>query len=376
MRRFQYLPDKKTTPNGRLWGGAGAAKAAGRKTRPSRRGRFAWLELPDEELFELRFKDLGVTIEGTWLEGCVNRLNVELASRGILARPHAWLSDEWFSPDNTPGISIPFYLAHPRLTQLERKVALHVEGGTPRTCMQILRHEAGHVIQHAYGLHRRRRWQQLFGPSSQPYPDFYRPDPTSHDYVQHLARWYAQCHPAEDFAETFAVWLTPRSGWRKRYADWPALEKLLYVDELMTEIAGQKPILTNRVDVDPISKLTMTLGEHYRKKQERFDVATPATFDRELQRIFSNDPQGRSAPSAAAFLRRNRDMIRRSVSRWTGEYQLTLDAVLDDMIDRCRVLKLKAPGPEAQLRSKLTAMLNNKAMRSLYGSSHRRWLAV
>ncbi len=158
-------------------------------------------------------------------------------------RPHAWISSEWFSSDDTPGIAIPFYLAHPRLMRLERKMIIDVEGGTVPECMRILRHEAGHVVQHAYQLQRHRRWQQLFGPSSTRYPRYYRPNPASKNYVQHLRLWYAQSHPDEDFAETFAVWLTPRSNWRRRYEGWPALKKLQYVDELMEEIAGQRPLL-------------------------------------------------------------------------------------------------------------------------------------
>ena len=346
------------------------------KSPRKRRAQPAWASLEDADLLKLRLKDLDVSIEGTWLAICLRDLNKELKTRGIVVRAHGWLSDEWFSPDTTPGIAFPFYLAHPRLVRLERKMSIDVEGGTQREAMRILRHEAGHVMQHAYNLHRRRRWQQLFGRSSTRYPDYYRPDPASKDYVQHLGRWYAQCHPDEDFAETFAVWLTPRSAWRKRYADWPALEKLLYVDELMAEIAGEKPILTNQVEVDPISKLTTTLGDHYRNKLEHYSVTTPATFDRELQRIFSSEPRHRGAPSASAFIRRNRAEIRRSVSKWSGEYQLTLDAVLDDMIDRCRALKLRMRGSETRLRQNLTSLLTNRAVRSLYSPSRHRWFAV
>ena len=203
--------------------------------------RFAWARLPDEDLLQVRLKDLKVTVEGTWLQRCLDDLHEELDQRGLRVRPHAWISSEWFSPDDTPGIAIPFYLAHPRLMRLERKMIIDVEGGTVPECMRILRHEAGHVVQHAYQLHRRRRWQQLFGPSSTRYPDSYRPNPASRRYVHHLRLWYAQSHPDEDFAETFAVWLRPRSNWRQRYAGWPALKKLEYVDELMAEIAGTKP---------------------------------------------------------------------------------------------------------------------------------------
>src|SRR5215470_14212339 len=180
--------------------------------------RFPWARLPDEELLQLRLKDLKVKIEGTWLQGCLDALQAELEERGLRVRPHAWVSNEWFSPSDTPGIAIPFYLTHPRLIRLERKMIIDVEGGTVPECMRILRHEAGHVMQHAYQLQTRRPWQQLFGPSSRRYPSYYRPNPASRRYVQHLPLWYAQSHPDEDFAETFAVWLAPRSNWRKRYA--------------------------------------------------------------------------------------------------------------------------------------------------------------
>jgi hypothetical protein len=331
----------------------------------------------DKELLQLRFKDLHLSFEGGALEGCFCSLNDELAGRNILARPHAWISEEWFSPDNTPGIAFPFYLAHPRLAKLERRMMLDVEGGTKRDCMKILRHEAGHVIQHAYKLHRRRKWRELFGKSSTPYPDFYRPNPASKHYVQHLRRWYAQSHPDEDFAETFAVWLTPRSDWRKRYADWPvALAKLEYVDELMTEISGVKPQLTSRIEVDPVNRLTMTLGEHYQRKLDHYAVHQPAKFDGDLQRIFAAKARDRSAPPASTFIRRNRAEIRRAVSRRTGAYQITLDAAIDDMIDRCRALKLRAVGSERSLRTRITALLADKSVHSLYSSSRKQWIAV
>ncbi len=217
--------------------------------------KFGWASLPDEQLLEVRLKDLGVRIKGTWLEGCLERLDDELGQRSIGVRPHTWLSDEWFSPDTTPGIAIPFYLAHPRLMRLERKHILEVEGGSATECLRILRHETGHVVQHAYRLNRRRRWQRHFGRSSLRYPRYYRPNPASRKYVQHLRLWYAQSHPDEDFAETFAVWLSPRSNWRKRYAGWPALKKLEYVDELMAEIADEKPTLTYRFPVDPLDHI-------------------------------------------------------------------------------------------------------------------------
>lgn len=335
-----------------------------------------WAALSDDDLGQVRLKDLKVTIGGTWVEDCLDRLHAEMQQRDIPVRAHAWFADEWFSPHDSPGIAVPFYLAHPRLMRLEKKMVLEVEGGTQRECMQILRHEAGHVLQRAYGLHRRKRWRELFGSSAIPYPDHYRPNPASRRYVQHLRRWYAQCHPDEDFAETFAVWLAPRSNWRTRYADWPALQKLLYVDELMAELAGVTPKLKRRVEIEPISKSSLTLAEHYRAKRERYAIDAPSVFDRDLTRIFSDDPKHRSAPLAAGFIRRSRVDIRKSVARWTGEYPLALDAALEDIADRARIMKLRAPGSEQRMRLELTALLSSKAVHTLYSASRRQTFAV
>jgi hypothetical protein len=341
------------------------------------RRKFNWEELSDEQLLKRRLSSLRVTVEGTWLEVCVDALHAELEERGIRLKPHTWISSEWFSPDNTPGIAIPFYLAHPRLMALEKKKMFDVEGGTWSECMAILRHEAGHTIQHAYQLQRRRRWQQLFGPSSKRYPRYYRPTPASRNFVQHLRLWYAQSHPDEDFAETFAVWLKPRSNWRARYAGWPALKKLEYVDELMDEIAGKRPLLNIRERVDSLHELRETLGEHYKKKQAMYAFDTPKTYDRDLYRLFSANPRHRRSPAASMFIRRHRARIRKLVAKWTGENQLTLDAVLDDMITRCREHNLRAVGSERKLFMDFTVLLTAKTMHALFGpSSRRKWITL
>jgi len=340
------------------------------------RRKFPWESLPDNELLKRRLSGLRVTVEDTWLEDCVHNLHQEMEERGLRLRPHAWISSEWFSPDNTPGIAIPFYLAHPRLMKLEKKMMLDVEGGTYAECMAILRHEAGHTIQHAYQLQRRRRWQQLFGPSSKRYPRWYRPNPGSRRYVQHLRLWYAQSHPDEDFAETFAVWLRPRSNWRTRYAGWPALKKLEYVDELMDEIAGKRPLLTVRERVDPLHELGQTLGEYYKKKQALYAFDPPKTYDRDLYRLFSAEPRHRRSQPASMFIRRHRARIRQLVAKWTGENQLTLDAVLDDMIIRCREHDLRAVGSERKLFMDFTVLLTAKTIHALFGPSKRKWIAL
>ncbi len=327
--------------------------------------------LSESELLDLRFCDLHVQIERTPLEERIAELHLELKARGIAFRPHCWLSDEWFAADGVPGIAIPFYLAHPRLIRLERKLMLEVEGGTENWCMRILRHEAGHAIENAYRLRYLRSWRQTFGPASLPYPDYYSPKPYSRDYVLHLDSWYAQSHPIEDFAETFAVWLKPKSRWRSQYRDWPALKKLEYVDRLMRKISRQKPKVTSRERVDSVATLRTTLREHYEKKRRHYGLDRPSFYDQDLRRLFSDAPTDARCSSAAAFLRRMRPTLRRDVARWTGEAQYTINEVLDGMIQRCRQLKLRLHRPAEEVERDALVLLTVQTMNYLHQGRHR-----
>jgi len=330
-----------------------------------------WARLRDEELLDLRICDLGLRIEGTPLERRIARLHQELRMRRLRFRPHCWLSDEWFSPEGVPGIGIPFYLAHPRLARLERKQVLEVEGGTKEWCMRILRHEAGHAIDTAYRLHRRRKWREVFGKYSQPYPEYYGPKPYSKSYVQHLDQWYAQSHPAEDFAETFAVWLKPRSGWRTHYRGWPALKKLEYVNQLMPGIQEKKPQVVSRRHVASLRTIRKTLREHYEEKRARYGLDHPNFNDSDLRRLFPNGPEHSGRPSAAAFLRRIGPELRRAVALWTGEYQYTINQVLEEMIARCRELDLRLDRRQEQAKRDTLVMLTVQTMNFLHGGHHR-----
>ena len=335
----------------------------------------SWPALDDQALLDVRMADLPLRIEGQ-LADRVAQLRDELGARGLQAALHVYLSDEWFTPDGASSIAIPFYLAHPRLAALEEAQMLEVEGGEHEWCMRILRHEAGHAIDNAYRLRRRRVRRQVFGPPSKPYPDSYTPKPYSKSYVLHLDSWYAQSHPDEDFAETFAVWLKPRSDWRRRYAGWPALNKLEYVDRLMAELDGVTPSHRKREVVDPLRSQSRTLFEHYTYRRAVYSVEYPKTYDDDLLRLFSSEPRHRSRPTAAAFLRAHRADIRRIVSRWTGEYQFSLDQVLTDMIGRCRELRLRVGGNERQLLTDFMVLLTARTMSFLVGQGRRDWIAV
>jgi hypothetical protein len=255
--------------------------------------------------------------------------------------------------------------------KLERAQMLEVEGGTPEWCLQILRHEAGHAFDNAYALRRRRRRVRIFGRPTTEYPDFYLPKPYSKSFVLHLDSWYAQSHPDEDFAETFAVWLAPDSDWRVRYADWPALRKLEYMDELMAEIAGLPPIVASRRRVEPIERLRTTLRRHYARKREHYGLEHPNFYDRDLRRLFSAGDEYRRNRKASRFIHSIRRDVRRLVAEWTGAYQYTIDQVIEDIIHRCQELDLRVAQAEEQTKIDLIIMLTVQVMNYLHSGRHR-----
>ena len=333
-----------------------------------RKKNYAWANYSDEDLLDMRLCDLGVKLEGSWIERPIAKLYDELEAKQIRLRPHIWLSTNWFCPDGVPGFAVPFFLAHPRLMKLERTEMLEVEGGNLPWCMKLLRHETGHALQNAYRLARRKNWQKAFGHNTVPYPETYRPKPTSKNFVLHLYFWYAQSHPAEDFAETFAVWLKPKSRWRTRYEGWPALKKLRYVDELMVSLVDRVPPVRTRRHVDPLRLQRMTLREYYDDKREHYGSGFPHIYDRDLKRLFSELEKDKHHEAASAFLRRNRSKIRSLVAKWTGEYEFTLDQVFSHMMGRCRELRLRAVGSESKLRLDFAILLTMRTMQYLYTS--------
>ncbi len=315
--------------------------------------RYAWETLSDAQLLSLRFRDLGLRIAGTELERAIERLYAELATRGIRFRPHCWLSQEWFSPDGIPGIAIPFYLAHPRLIRLERRLMREVEGGNRNWLMRILRHEAGHAIDSAYRIRRRSGWREVFGPASLPYPDTYRPRPGSRRFVQHLGAWYAQAHPTEDFAETFAVWLKPKSAWRREYSGWRAYAKLEYIDGLAAEIGETRAPVTDRTRIEDIADESSTLREHYERKLSRYRMPRRSGADELLLKVFTAAPRRRTAPKAASVLRDMRNSLRHQIVRSGTFSEYLVHQVLRLMIERCESLDLYVRGPRRELKAHL-----------------------
>jgi Putative zinc-binding metallo-peptidase len=322
-------------------------------SRRPRNPRHAWETLSDDQLLSLRFCDLKLKVQGTELEQAIERLYRELEMRGIRFRPHCWLAQEWFSPDGIPGIAIPFYLAHRRLMSIERRFMREVEGGNRNWLMRILRHEAGHAIDSAYRLRRRSRYRAVFGPASLPYPDTYRPRPGSRRFVQHLGAWYAQAHPTEDFAETFAVWLKPRSPWRREYSGWPAYAKLEFIDALAGEIGHSKPAVLDRSTIEAVNQETRTLREHYEDKLAHTPLQRRSGADELLLKVFTAAPRVRGRMKASTLLRELRLPLRQQTLRSGAFSEYLVHQVLRLMIERCESLNLYVRSSRRGLRAQL-----------------------
>jgi len=337
------------------------------KQLPIKRKAFHWQMLPTEQLLDVRICNLHLKIAGTPLESRIKRLYRELDKKNIRFHPPCYLADEWFCPDGVPIIGIPFYLAHPRLYGLERKMMLEVEGGTEQWCMQLLRHETGHALNYAYRLYRKPRWREIFGPFETRYPGTGPRKPYSRSFVNHLADNYAQAHPDEDFAETFAVWLTPDSCWRERYRSWPALRKLLYIDRLIKGIRDKPPIVRKTETPWSASRMKMTLASYYKKKRRDLRHEFPGFFDPSLRRLFPVKPlPGISASPAAQFLDRRRKRLVNSVALWTGHRKFDIDKTIKLLTIRCDDLDLFIDKQEDECIADTAAFIT-AAMGNIHG---------
>jgi hypothetical protein len=334
----------------------------------------AWVDLGDEALLDKKISQLGLTLTGTSLEPLVQQLYAELTAKGLVFHPPCHVGDEWFVPVGIPAIFVPFFLTHERLRRLERTMMLEVEGESPEWFMRLMRHEAAHAYAYAYQLTRKRKWQRTFGKTSaDDTPDFYRPRPYSHSYVVHLDDWYAQSHPDEDFAETFAVWLTPGLDWRTRFKGWKALQKLEYVEELMKSLAGVPPPYQPGYHVKDFDCLNLKLKTYYARKKKLYEDTYPDFYDRDLRQLFSGtadgaeEMRGEGTPpppvKASRYLRSRRRELLDAVCEPTNEKRYRVNKLLSRLIERCDQLDLHlpatGPAPDLQVAAYITTLVMN-----------------
>jgi len=293
-----------------------------------------------QKLLASPIRELGLKLEGSPMERFVAQLYRELEAKGLSKfRPACYLTDEWGCPSGEPIIGIPFYLADSALAQLEKETH---DLEDAREIMMYLRHEAGHAFTYAYKLHNKPEWKQVFGPFRRPYHDNYRPAPFSRDYVRHLPGWYAQKHPDEDFAETFAVWLTPRSNWRKRYRGWPAMEKLRFLDRLSRKLAKADPARRRGIADITVDDMETTLAEFYHQNGREEVAVAELTPDTDLRDLFPVSKRRKTALAASEFLRQHRKPLIDKVARWTGAQRPLIKTLIEHIEKRADELDLRA----------------------------------
>jgi hypothetical protein len=322
------------------------------------------LNKEQQELLSRKISDLSLKIQGTRLEALIGELHQELEKAGISFKPKTYLADEWGCPHGVPVIGIPFYLADPELCKLEGQLT-GIEAEDEAEVMMYLRHEAGHAFSYAYRLYRKPECRQLFGRFSQPYQENYQPVPFSTKFVRHIPGWYAEKHPDEDFAETFAVWLTPGSDWQKQYADTPALAKLMYVDKMVRKYGQRPPVVTDeQLDV-PVQELAMTLDRWYETGRDTNHISLNLhrTLNNDLRRLLPAD-QGQPAVD---ILQANRKQLIREVNYWTGINRELLSALIDELLERVQFLGLKIePEKTATQMMSVSVFITTLVMNYLY----------
>ena len=293
-----------------------------------------------QEILKKPIRELGLKLEGSPLERFVQQLHRELERKGLKKfRPACYLTDEWGCPSGEPVIGIPFYLADRRLARLEQELN---DLEDSRQIMMYLRHEAGHAFNYAYGLYKTPEWRRLFGPYRRRYNDDYRPIAFSHSFVRHIEGWYAQKHPDEDFAETFAVWLTPRSQWRKRYQGWPALEKLQYVNRTARQLRETDPVRPRgRKDVT-VNDMETTVEEFYETVMSSQPSPGDLALDTDLQDIFKKSRRKNGVRPAADLLRENRKPLVGKLAYWTGVQRPLARKLIESIEARVQELGLQA----------------------------------
>lgn len=315
-------------------------------------------------LLPRRISDLQLRIAGTRLEGLIGRVYRELDAAGIRFRPKCYLADEWGCPTGVPVVGIPFYLADPQLARIEGELT-GFEAESEAEILMYLRHETGHAFNYAYRLYLDPEWTRTFGSFRRPYPEEYRPEPFSDRFVRHIPGWYAQRHPDEDFAETFAVWLTPKSDWQTLYAGTPAMEKLLYVERVARQYGPQEPLVTDEYFDEPVERLRETLAEWYSHLDQRGrrSLGLPRLLHTDLRRLF---PSGRGV-SAESFMVAYRSRILYEVNYWTGMDLDRLGELIDALIERIQALGLRvAPGQESRTLIGVVALVTTLVMNYHY----------
>jgi hypothetical protein len=193
-------------------------------------------------------------------------------------------------------------------------------------------------------------------------------------FVRHLPGWYAQKHPDEDWAETFAVWMTPGANWKEEYRSWPeALAKLESCQQIVASIADHDPVVTVMECDEDANELEESLEHFYRKFATDAPEPMPAV-DGPLRVIFDETTEH----SANGDLRSAADLIRQidrglaaDVYRWTGHFPERTLRLTQHLAARAESLQQVYRGSEQQgVVMALTTLVTALAMNFVYRGSY------
>tara|TARA_Y100001954_G_scaffold237426_1_gene301034 strand:- start:1892 stop:2917 length:1026 start_codon:yes stop_codon:yes gene_type:complete len=332
----------------------------------------SWAHLSDQLLLETPVSKLGLSLENHPLMVLINKLSKELELKGIRLKPKVYLSDDWFCADGTTTFAIPFTLLHPRLKKLEELYVGEMEGGTDDWFMKLARHEMAHVLDNAYNLRNSTQRTDLFGDSNRPYPEAYEYRRYSKSYVRHIEDGYAQSHPDEDWAETFAVWLTPNSNWKKEYKGWPALKKLKFInDNLKKKVKNQKPLLENEEMPHNLEDISLTLREYLEQKRDRLFPKRSITLPKTEKPLFLKKKPTNKNPLASAVIKENKKFISQVIKQETDQYLYRVNQALDLFITDCDRLKWTIHPTATKRPHYLAKVLATQVNTIIQGGHHR-----
>lgn len=335
---------------------------------------FNWSQISDDELLTKKLRDLPLKLEESDIYPRVQKVLKELSAVLPHFQPYLFIGDEWFSPEGIAAVSIPFFLLHPRLRALTRRTVLECEGEDEADFAKFFRHELGHAFDHAFKLSKRRSWERVFGPHNKEYdPDTYRPRPYSKNYVINLHHWYAQAHPDEDFAETFAVWLNPEQNWKVLYRKWGALKKLEYVDTVAKEVVGKFYREKPKRMISEVKHLNSTLKHYYQKQKREGAEDYPDFYDNDLLKLFQKRSEtSRGAEKAYKFMQRHKKFLLASTTQWTNEKKVVVSELISRLIDRCRDLDLVLSRSEYETAFEVSAFITTLVSHYLFTGHFRR----
>ncbi|MCB1179700.1 MAG: putative zinc-binding metallopeptidase, partial [Leptospiraceae bacterium] len=286
-----------------------------------------------------QIRQLPINLSDSIIPIALKMLKNELNDKNIKFKPHFWISDEWFCPDGIPGVAIPFYLTHPKLTLLEKKYIGMAEGEGLHQMMKYLRHETGHAIENAFYLRKNKLRIEVFGTSKIQYPRYYLPKPFSQKFVRNLNDNYSQSHPDEDFAETFAVWLNPDSNWKLKYSNWKALDKLKAMDEIMLGIKNKNPLNNFKGTLAPHHLNKTLVSEYLKLKQKRLKILSK----RQVGSFFKNNINKSNCGDylLSLTLKNEYDILLNVLNVKKDLPKYKLKKILDELIDRSDLLQVK-----------------------------------